>query len=302
MAQLMMSVMQSGCSRAVIFSSNNQGISMKKLSLQYVSVIFSVFGFVNLVLYCSYNGVPFPINNFFTLDIVVSAIFFLFAAILVSPFVAAYFIIRLSDIIKNNLAKYTMAFISVGTLSFLYYVYYKYIISQLSEIVKLGEIPPYEHYEKLISFNYVHTFFISTLILSISILILSLTPLFRSQRMLSLFSAIKILTPAIFVALFMLYIISSLPAEICGFSLNFTKYGGFTGVINNIKFNDYVLGRSNFRDEKNVKYILVKFIIRENKGYFCKIRALVKNKTKPIPVGMQFIKLKNMEEYDIYPK
>lgn len=302
MAQMMMSVTQPGCSRAVNFSPNNQGISMKKLSLQYVSVIFSVFGFINLLLYCSYNGVPFPINNFFTLDIVVSAIFFLFSAILFSPFVAAYFITRLSDVIKNNFAKYTMSFISVAMLSFLYYIYYKYIIRELSEIVKLGEIPPYEYYENLISLGYVHTFFISTLILSISILTLSLTPLFRSQRILSLFSAMKMLTPAIFVAFFLLYIISPLPAEICGFSLNFTKYGNFIGVISNKKFVDYVLLRSNFRDEKNVKYILVKFVIRENKGYFCKIRALVKDKKKPIPIGIQFIKVKNMEEYDIYPK
>lgn len=281
---------------------------MKKLSLQYVSVIFSVFGFINLMLYCSYNGVPFPINNFFTLDIVVSAIFFLFAAILVSPFVSAYFIIHLSDNIKNNIIKCIIAIISVIILSSLYYVYYKYIIGQLSEIVKLGEIPPYEHYEKLISFNYIHTFFMSTLILSISILILQLISIlilrliFRPQMILNIFSAIKMLIPAVFVALFILYIISSLPAEICGFSLNFTKYGGFTGVINNIKFNDYILERANFRDKKNVKYILVDFIIRENKGYFCKISAVVKNKAKPIPVGMQFIKLKNMEKYDIYPK
>lgn len=269
------------------------------LTITNLSIFAYVFGFLNLVLYCLQKNVPFPVGNFLYLDIIISSIFLFMVIIFISPLLVTQAMISSSSQIKNTFAKYAYGIIISFLLIFFYYVYYRYIFTNLQEIYGLGGIPPYEKTLYYFKENYMPYLLWSTLGCEVFFIILII--LNRLSKKIS--SMLDFIKPFYFVFLsifVILYIVSPLPSDIAGFSLRTIKYGDFLRAVNNGNFISYVAKRSSQKNI-NASSFIVEFIIREDHGYFCKIYAeeSVDKKFVTTPIGYYFIPLNLMHEWNI---
>lgn len=273
-------------------------VSLKSaLTIANLTIFSYMFGFLNLLLYCLQKNVPLPIDKFVNLDIIISSIFLFTVIIFISPVLVMQTIISSSLQIKNVFAKYAYGVIASLALIFFYYVYYRYIFTNLQEIYYFGGIPPYAKTLSYFKENYVPYLLWSTVGCEVFFIILVGLKHF-SKHINSLLAFLKPFNFILLSIFVIFYMFSPLPSDVAGFSLRAIRYGDFLRSINNSNFISYVLERSS---QKNINSssLLVEFIIREDHGYFCKIYAEGFVDNKAVPIGYYFIPLKLMHEWNI---
>lgn len=271
-------------------------------TIKNISVFFSIFGFLNLLLYCSFHSVPFPVERFLYLDIIISSIFFFFVFELLSPIFAAHMVVRSSDAIKSKTFKYIYSVVSIFVLCLLYYIYYRYIVSQLADIYGFGGVPPYERYLNIVGTDFYRTFFHSMFLLNIVMLFLSIIYYLNGWAK-HLIESTKPFIGVVVSLVLISYTISPLPEKITGFSLRVIGYGDFLRYENNIPLAKNIVKKFNIKHDKNLSGLIIKFIIKEDGGYFCKIYTedvIGKNTYSNKLAGNFFVTSKELHKYGLF--
>lgn len=272
------------------------------LTIKNISLFFAIFGFLNLLFYCSFHSVPFPVERFLYLDIIISSIFFFFVFELLSPIFAAHLVMRSSYAIKSKTIKYIYSVASIVVLCFLYYIYYRYIISQLADIYGFGGLPPYERYLNIIGTDFYRTFFYSMFLMNIVMLFLSIMYNLNGFAK-HLIESIKPFIVVVLSVMLIVYSISPLPEKITGFTLRVIGYGDFIRYENNISLANNIVEKFNIKHDKNLSGLIIKFIIKEDGGYYCKIYTddmIGINTYSSKLAGYFFVTSKELHKYGLF--
>lgn len=156
----------------------------------------------------------------------------------------------------------------------LYYLYYRYFVSNIGEIVRYGKIPPYVYDEPIFgqsAHKYIFLAMVSVAIIFliynflIFVIVKKLNFSTKHYFLITKISAVP-LTLAIFV-----YILTPWSYQATGYSLRFMRVGDFYYIINSKKTISSMVTKFNL--PRGLKQIDVKLIMKYENGYLCDIKA-----------------------------